>query len=450
MNHMFHSCNRLETIYISKDWSTDSVTISYSMFLDCFSLVGEQGTTYDVNHVDVAYAHLDGGPANPGYLSYKREPYASLSTGQTKTMTFYYDPERSTRSGSTYLLNTGVANPDWFADAASVTRVQFDSTFVFVRPTTTFGWFSGMNKLDTIIGIQYLNTDSVTDMRRMFQGCESLTVVDLSGFNTANVTNMWAMFVGCKSLASVDLGGFNTSQVTNMARMFSGCESLTSLDLSGFKTDNVKDMAGMFAGCSKLKNLDVSGFNTSRVKYMSWMFDGCKLLISIDLNGFSTPRVTEMECMFQGCESLTVLDLSRFKTRNVHDMEAMFKGCSHLETIYAGYGWSTNAVAESGEMFAGCTSLVGGQGTTYDEHHVDAARARVDGGPEHPGYFTGSTTEIPLPGDVNGDGEVSIADVNCIINVILGSPDIYDGRADVNDDGEITIADVNAVLAFII
>ena len=55
-----------------------------------------------------------------------------------------------------------------------------------------------------------------------------------------------------------------------------------------------------------------------------------------------------------------------------------------------------------------------------------------------------------IPGDVNGDGEVNIADVNCLIGVIQGAEDIYEGRADVNKDGEVNIADVNAVIDIIL
>ena len=53
-----------------------------------------------------------------------------------------------------------------------------------------------------------------------------------------------------------------------------------------------------------------------------------------------------------------------------------------------------------------------------------------------------------LVGDVNGDGEVNIADVNAIIDVILN--DIDNGAADVNRDGEVNIADVNAVIDIIL
>ena len=44
---------------------------TWDMFKNCTSLVGSKGTAYDVNHVDKEYAHIDGGPSNPGYLSEK-------------------------------------------------------------------------------------------------------------------------------------------------------------------------------------------------------------------------------------------------------------------------------------------------------------------------------------------------------------------------------------------
>ena len=444
---MFYNCNRLESIYVGGDWNTDSVTESGAMFLGCTKLVGEQGTAYDENHVDATRAHIDGGSSNPGYLSSKEFTYAVLSSDQTM-LTFYCDEERKTRPGTTYSLNKGTNQPGWSDYAKSVTHVLLDSTFVEALPISTYGWFSGMAKLDSITGINNLNTSSVTDMRRMFYGCKSLKSLDLSRFNTENVKNMWAMFSECDSLVSLDLSSFNTENVTNMARMFAGCDTLTVLDLSSFKTDSVRDMAGMFTGCRSLVSLDLSSFNTINVKYMGWMFNGCQSLLALDVSGFNTPKVTEMEYMFAGCDTLAVLDLRRFNTRNVWNMESMFAGCKHLETINVGRDWSTYAVTESSEMFNGCTHLVGGQGTVYDANFVDAARAHIDGGPDNPGYLTGHVDT--LHGDVNGDGEVNIADVNCVIGVILGDPDIYEGRADVNGDGEVTVADINDVINAII
>lgn len=53
-----------------------------------------------------------------------------------------------------------------------------------------------------------------------------------------------------------------------------------------------------------------------------------------------------------------------------------------------------------------------------------------------------------LLGDVNGDGEVTIADANAIVNYYLGetSDGIDKEAADVNGDGEITISDANAII----
>ena len=47
-------------------------------------------------------------------------------------------------------------------------------------------------------------------------------------------------------------------------------------------------------------------------------------------------------------------------------------------------------------------------------------------------------------GDVNHDGEVNIADVNCVIDVIL--TDAFTMGSDVNGDGEVNIADVNMII----
>lgn len=71
MDAMFYSCSNLTTIYCGDNWSTDKLNSSVIMFEGCTSLVGGEGTIYDANHVDGAYAHVDGGPDNPGYLTLK-------------------------------------------------------------------------------------------------------------------------------------------------------------------------------------------------------------------------------------------------------------------------------------------------------------------------------------------------------------------------------------------
>ena len=56
--------------------------------------------------------------------------------------------------------------------------------------------------------------------------------------------------------------------------------------------------------------------------------------------------------------------------------------------------------------------------------------------------------DTPLLGDVNGDGEISLADVNALISMILA--DELEDVGDVNADGEVTISDVNRLIDMIL
>ena len=114
----------------------------------------------------------------------------------------------------------------------------------------------------------------------------------------------------------------------------------------------------------------------------------------VGIENLKTPNVTDMYGMFWECWSITSLNLSSFYTESVTDMGSMFAGCRSLTTISVSSGWSTSSLFASGSlgMFEGCTSLVGGQGTTYDSSHTDASYAHIDGGSSNPGYLTGANS----------------------------------------------------------
>ena len=114
--NMFDGCSALTTIYAGSCWSLPDDNYSWAMFLDCTSLVGGMGTTYDANHIDDSYAHIDGGPSNPGYFSEKPKEAYACYTPENTTLTFYYDNQRASRPGTTYDLNTGYNNPGWYED----------------------------------------------------------------------------------------------------------------------------------------------------------------------------------------------------------------------------------------------------------------------------------------------------------------------------------------------
>ena len=73
MSAMFLSCSNLITIYASENFIVEQVTSYPNMFFNATSLMGAAGTTYvnTSNPRDKRYAHVDGGPSNPGYFTLK-------------------------------------------------------------------------------------------------------------------------------------------------------------------------------------------------------------------------------------------------------------------------------------------------------------------------------------------------------------------------------------------
>ena len=267
MQQMFSNCSSLTTIYAGNEWNTDGVTNSNYMFEGCTKLVGGQGTTYNSYNQNKAYAHIDGGADNPGYFTSWLMPYA-VYTNENTTLTFYYDEQRKSRPGTTFSLNTEDNDAEWDTAGinANVTRVIFDFSFANARPTTTYDWFYGMRNLQSITGLEYLNTSEVTNMAWMFGQCFALKNIDLSHFNTANVVNMGSMFNRCEALEMIDLSNFNTANVTNMAGMFNACSSLTTIYAGEeWSTDALNISNNMFTACSKLMGGRGTAFATAGV-----------------------------------------------------------------------------------------------------------------------------------------------------------------------------------------
>ena len=340
MSLMFCSDPALTTIYASDKFVTTACEVDENMFAECVNLVG--AVPYDENKVGKEMANY-----TTGYFtdiaSKVVESYAVFDEA-TNTLTFKHDTKKP---AGAFALNEGENLPGWYKfddnnhshNANIIKKVIFDTSFANARPTSCYNWFYGCTDLTTIEGIEYLNTENVT----------------------------------------------------NMSWMFSECSALTTLDVSNFDTKNVMEMSYMFGSCTKLKTLDVSSFNTQNVTDMNWMFSYCSALTTLDLSNFDTKNVTDMNGMFSNCSALTTLDLSSFKTQNVTDMSRMFKDCSALTTIYASDKFVTTACEEDENMFAECANLVGA--VPYDENKVGKEMANYT-----TGYFTDkAATGIDAP-----------------------------------------------------
>ena len=255
----------------------------------------------------------------------------------------------------------------------TIKNIVFEESFKTYAPTSLKNFFYNCTSLETISGLEYLNTANITDMGSMFQDCYNLKSLDLTKFDTKNVSSMYFMFYNCPNLTSLDLTNFNTKNVKNMNGMFGDCTHLTSLDLTNFNTAKVTNMGNMFLGCSNLTSLDLTNFNTAKVTDMHGMFNGCSALISLDLTNFNTAEVRNMNRMFnmldKSSTALTTIYVSdNFVTTNVQDGKNMFKNCTKLKGFqkyflldtdhqYANYktGYFTKLVGKNGEEKIGAT-----------------------------------------------------------------------------------------------
>ena len=249
----------------------------------------------------------------------------------------------------------------------TIKNIVFEESFKTYAPTSLKNFFYNCTSLETISGLEYLNTANITDMGSMFQDCYNLKSLDLTKFDTKNVSSMYFMFYNCPNLTSLDLTNFNTKNVKNMNGMFGDCTHLTSLDITNFNTAKVTNMGNMFLGCSNLTSLDLTNFNTAKVTDMHGMFNGCSALISLDLTNFNTAEVRNMNRMFnmldKSSTALTTIYVSdNFVTTNVQDGKNMFKNCTKLKGFqkyflldtdhqYANYktGYFTKLVGKNGE-----------------------------------------------------------------------------------------------------
>ena len=353
------------------------------------------------------------------------ESYAVFDEA-TNTLTFKHDTNKPTGA---FALNEGDNAPGWYksngyvSNANTIEKVVFDASFANARPTSCCKWFFGCTDLTTIEGIEYLNTENVTEMSGMFCGCKALTMLDVSKFDTKNVQSMSSMFWGCHALTTLDISNFDTQNVTDMSWMFSFNPALTTIYASDkFVTTACEKGQNMFKDCTNLvgavsydKNKvgkEMANYTTgyftdiaSKVAESYAVFDESTntLTFKHDTNkpagafalneienapgwykpnddgsnaniikkvvfdaSFANARPTSCCEWFNGCTDLTTIEgIEYLNTENVKDMSGMFWGCRALTTLDVSH-FDTQNVTNMSYMLSDCSAL-----TTLDVSHLD-------------------------------------------------------------------------------
>ena len=398
MGHMFTGCINLTTIYVSSNnWSVANVTESTNMFGACPSLVGGMGTVYTGNFEGADYAHIDGGPSNPGYLTQAPtlDVYA-IFDNESRTMTHYYDEKIEERRAALtateeIIEGQGYDSFYWQHESTGINpvKVVFDASYARYDASWPNGqiesYFWGP-LLKEIEGLENLNMNGVTDLSYLFADCTALTTLDLTRLDTRNITNMKGMFSGCTSLTTIYVSEkWNTDKVTISAKMFEDCNQLVGGQGTTFDAGHIdKEYARLDGGT------DSPGYFTGPVPYavitsdftLTFYNDGQKNArqgISYDLNegenapdwaevrhavksvvfdrSFKTARPTTTFFWFQGMSSLeSVTNLQYLNTSEVTNMSWMFRGCSALENLDLS-SFNTANVTDMHDMFENCICL---------------------------------------------------------------------------------------------
>ena len=262
-------------------------------------------------------------------------------------------------------------------------------------------------------------------------------------------------FVYCADLTSIVI----PNSVTKIGDgAFSCCKGLTSVDIPDSVT---KIGIGAFEACTRLASIvipnSVTSIGLSAFYNTAWYNNQPNGLVYAGMVAYeykgtmpSGTNVTLKEgtlgiagCAFESCTGLTSIVIPN----SVIDIgDGAFYWCTGLTDVYC-YIADPSRVSYGNEQF----NLNDGDysGRTL---HVLKGKADAYGADENWYPYFGRIVEDLNPvipsGDVNGDLEVNIADVNAAIDIILNGGENPSG--DVNDDGEINIADINAVIDIIL
>ena len=250
---MFNGCVALESIYCNDIWPKP--TTSTNMFKGCKALVGGNETAYSDSYIDITYARLDGLGNLPGYFTATAEVYTEYEDG---VLTYRYDDQRHKSYKTVEKYDPNALRFEGYR--SDIIKAVIDPSMKDANLTTTSAMFNGMygylgyglDKLETIEGLENLNTEKVLDMTFMFMEAAELTELDMSHFNTAKVTSMSYMFNACERLKTVDISSFQMDNVVYANSMFGNCTRLATIyhNSDWTKSDMTADY--MFSGCKRL------------------------------------------------------------------------------------------------------------------------------------------------------------------------------------------------------
>lgn len=343
-----------------------------------------------------------------------------------------------------------------FENSENMARVEFapDSKLTALKARA----FNTAKKLDEVT----LPNSLYTIEEATFQNCNSLKNITLPAKLTTMGENA---FANCAELEKIDLPATlsaiqnycfaNNPKLNNVVipvsmqgigqYCFRNCTAMTDITFRNTGVMTVGDDA--FAGCTALARTGIE-------KLDAWVMtnfsnaEANPLYFSKNLTQNGTAQTVVRipstaqyinQYAFVNCEKMTECYIPA-AVQTVSDN--IFLGCKSLVSVKCSgttpaYFIGTGSLSDMSDVFNAATLYA-----PYSA--VDAYKA--DSYWSHYAHIEGFNPCIP--GDANGDGKVTMADANMVINVCLGStPDYFDFEAaDINNDGKITKEDADLIV----
>ena len=344
-----------------------------------------------------------------------------------------------------------------------LTSVQISNTVTFIGE----GAFSACTDMTSIIvdsgNPKYDSRDNCnaiieTASNTLLEGCKStiipntVTAIGKSAFNccfgltSIHIPNSVVSiddyaFYKCSNLTGVKI----PNSVTSIGKCpFTMCYDLISIivDSGNPKYDSRNNCNAIIETAS---NTLIVGCQTSTIPNSVVSIGYYAFRLVNDLTSINIPNsVTTIGYhAFEGCYRLTNLTIGNSVT-SISD--CAFYKCSSLADVYC-FIDDPSAVSMGTSVFSHDSSDYSNR-TLHVPHGTAAAYQADSRWYPYFGQIVEMEPETSLIGDVNLDGEVNLADINAVVDIITGG-DGYTTTADVNGDGEINISDVNAIIHII-
>ena len=189
----------------------------------------------------------------------------------------------------------------------------------------------------------------------------------------------------------------------------------------------------------------------------------CKLtttgFVAMSLDGYASKSITiqgdgslyldsQLRGIFLVCTRLTIKDITLQAAKHIANNGNGVLVALTFDNVNADIHGGVARIGE-GITFRNCKITYPSDAyIAHDASEVDDYGYYIAYGDDNFAEHIIISRGVSIPGDVNGDGEVNIADVNAVIDAILSEHGHAHG--DVNGDGEVNIADVNTVIDIIL